>query len=82
MTPNRKSAGDPHVKHSAPPDDGEPRQDDVLSVERHRKADGRLLILYKWDRRADPSRREQDPAGATNRRGSHADASAPGGEHG
>ena len=45
---DRKSAGDPCVEHSAPPQDGEPRQDDVLSVERHRKADGRLLILYRW----------------------------------
>jgi hypothetical protein len=26
----------------------EPQRDGVLSVERHRKADGRTLLLYSW----------------------------------
>ncbi len=36
----------PPVKHSAPISDRNGGRDDVLSVERLRKADGRLLILY------------------------------------
>lgn len=64
------------MQRSAPPHDGGSRQDDVLSAERHRKADGRLLILYRWDRR------EQAPAGATDRRGAHTDTSTPAGENG
>jgi hypothetical protein len=36
----------PPVKHSAPISDRNGSRDDALSVERLRKADGRLLILY------------------------------------
>ncbi len=42
------SAGDPPVEGATPIDSGGPRREGVLSVERHRKADGRLLILYRW----------------------------------
>jgi hypothetical protein len=49
---DRKPTGNPYAEHSAPIDDREPRLGDILSVERLRKADGRLLILYA--RRANP----------------------------
>ncbi|HEV3323254.1 MAG TPA: hypothetical protein VG147_13815 [Solirubrobacteraceae bacterium] len=45
---DRQSAGGSPAEHCVPSDDRAPRQDEALSVERHRKADGRLLILYRW----------------------------------
>ncbi len=42
------SAGDPPVESATPIDSGETRREGALAVERHRKADGRQLILYRW----------------------------------
>jgi hypothetical protein len=44
---DRQAAASTPVERIAASDEGQCRED-VLSVERHHKEDGRLLILYKW----------------------------------